>query len=518
MMKNLHLSMFKSAMALLIIVFLSAGNLTAQTPQFYNYSNGTSYNSFPFNQAAGKMIQTLVAPGEYNQPIPATAGNITKWYFRVSTGYPLGPATYTSFKVLFCQSAITALPASLFTGTWDTVYQRASVTITGGADTWVELTLDHPFNYNPAQSLVIQIEQCAASGTIAGFSAQHTATAVNRRTYSAGGCPFAYGGTSLYVLNNGITVTAAIQLPDLLYYKFKNNTAGFTPNFAIPGVGSNPAPVLGSIVPGGQFDSAYLGAGVASNGVTPGWNLNVGTSSWTISMWVEIPSSTSGSAFYLFGDGGSGSFRCFHNGVALQDGMVLRGTGITDVTVTGIGPAATVVHFVYDSAAANIKAYKNGVLFSTIAQTPLNIVTGTGFKVGGYTTSANLMGKLDEFRFYKRALGQAEITATWNQNLGVITGVTPISTEIPSEYKLSQNYPNPFNPVTKINYSLPKSGFVTMKIYDMLGREVVKLVSEKKVAGNYSVDFNASNLTSGVYFYRLEVNGFVDTKKMMLVK
>ena len=125
---------------------------------------------------------------------------------------------------------------------------------------------------------------------------------------------------------------------------------------------------------------------------------------------------------------------------------------------------------------------------------------------------------MDEFRFYKRALGQAEITSTWNQNLGIITGVTPVSTQIPNEYKLSQNYPNPFNPVTKINFALPKSGLVTMMVYDILGREVARLVNETKQAGSYSVDFNASNLTSGVYFYRLEVNGYVDTKKMTLIK
>jgi hypothetical protein len=99
-----------------------------------------------------------------------------------------------------------------------------------------------------------------------------------------------------------------------------------------------------------------------------------------------------------------------------------------------------------------------------------------------------------------------------------ITGVTPITLEIPAVYSLSQNYPNPFNPVTKINFALPKQGFVTLKIFDVLGREVKTLVNEVKTAGKFSVDFNASEFASGVYFYRMESNGFSDIKRMMLIK
>jgi hypothetical protein len=99
-----------------------------------------------------------------------------------------------------------------------------------------------------------------------------------------------------------------------------------------------------------------------------------------------------------------------------------------------------------------------------------------------------------------------------------ITSVTTTGTIIPVEYSLSQNYPNPFNPVTKINFAIPKQGFVSIKVFDILGREVSKLVSEVKAPGNYSVDFDASALSSGIYFYRLESNGFTDIKRMVLVK
>jgi|WetSurMetagenome_2_1015567.scaffolds.fasta_scaffold10542_3 hypothetical protein len=98
------------------------------------------------------------------------------------------------------------------------------------------------------------------------------------------------------------------------------------------------------------------------------------------------------------------------------------------------------------------------------------------------------------------------------------TGVNNIYTGIPKKYDLKQNYPNPFNPVTKINYELPKDGFVTIKIYDVLGREVKTLVNEVKPAGYYSIDFEASTLSSGVYFYKMESGTFSSIKRMMLIK
>jgi hypothetical protein len=99
---------------------------------------------------------------------------------------------------------------------------------------------------------------------------------------------------------------------------------------------------------------------------------------------------------------------------------------------------------------------------------------------------------------------------------GTVTGIGGNTT--PVSYKLEQNYPNPFNPVTKISYALPVQGLVTLRVYDVLGKEVATLVNETKNAGSYTVEFNASNLSSGVYFYKLESNTFSDIKKLMLIK
>ena len=85
-------------------------------------------------------------------------------------------------------------------------------------------------------------------------------------------------------------------------------------------------------------------------------------------------------------------------------------------------------------------------------------------------------------------------------------------------FELSQNYPNPFNPVTIIKYQIPELNFVTLKIYNVLGSEITTLVNEEKPVGNYELEFNATDLPSGVYLYKLQVGSFVETKKMILLK
>lgn len=103
-------------------------------------------------------------------------------------------------------------------------------------------------------------------------------------------------------------------------------------------------------------------------------------------------------------------------------------------------------------------------------------------------------------------------------NYLVTTGVEQLGTEVPDRFLLKQNYPNPFNPTTKINYDLPKAGFVTMKIYDVTGKVVANLVSQNQNAGRYSVDFIANDFPSGTYFYKLEAGDFSEVKRMVLVK
>ncbi|HMS33678.1 MAG TPA: S8 family serine peptidase [Ignavibacteria bacterium] len=131
---------------------------------------------------------------------------------------------------------------------------------------------------------------------------------------------------------------------------------------------------------------------------------------------------------------------------------------------------------------------------------------------------------------YKARRGQSDtqyptsLTQSFNRpnvqfEIGLVTGISNNFTEsIPDTYSLSQNYPNPFNPTTNLEFGISKLGFVSLKVYDVLGKEVMTLVNEIKPAGRYKIDFNGSNLSSGMYFYKLEAGNFTETKRMLLIK
>lgn len=106
----------------------------------------------------------------------------------------------------------------------------------------------------------------------------------------------------------------------------------------------------------------------------------------------------------------------------------------------------------------------------------------------------------------------ANILTAGNSNLEKEVVIFPL------EYSLSQNFPNPFNPITQIHYAIPEKGFVSLKVYDILGKEVAALVSEEKEPGFYTVDFNGNELSSGLYVYRIQAGNFIQSKKMILMK
>jgi len=134
---------------------------------------------------------------------------------------------------------------------------------------------------------------------------------------------------------------------------------------------------------------------------------------------------------------------------------------------------------------------------------PIRIITGATFD--------ELAGIL----YY--SYGNYKLIPRKNEDFVGYTDVEEV-TVTPKVFELSQNYPNPFNPTTVIQYSIPMNEFVTLRVYDVLGREVQTLVNKEQSAGVYNVEFNASKLTSGVYFYRIEAGKFVAVKKLLLLK
>jgi hypothetical protein len=153
----------------------------------------------------------------------------------------------------------------------------------------------------------------------------------------------------------------------------------------------------------------------------------------------------------------------------------------------------------------------NNTLMDSLTTYPdsLKLVVSSfgGVPIGAYTVTVQGNGKN----------GTPVHRRTFVVNIGT-TGIATIGTEIPAEYSLSQNYPNPFNPSTAIKFDIAKSGFVKLKVYDISGKVVDELVNENLNAGTYSYNFLAKNLSSGMYFYTLEANGFKNTKKLMLIK
>jgi hypothetical protein len=135
-------------------------------------------------------------------------------------------------------------------------------------------------------------------------------------------------------------------------------------------------------------------------------------------------------------------------------------------------------------------------------------------EIFGGSTSSNF-GNLNAITYMK---------LNWEEDLKEyrtyfnITSAGREQSNIANDFLLSQNYPNPFNPSTTINYSVPKTSFVTIKVYDVLGKEISTLVNGEKQAGNYRVLFNAGILSSGIYFYKMSADGYSVTKKLILVK
>lgn len=194
-------------------------------------------------------------------------------------------------------------------------------------------------------------------------------------------------------------------------------------------------------------------------------------------------------------------------------------------------------------------SYYNGIpLFNTIANHTETVAVdawGNMTMPGGAVLQALRVRSDDIYTspsppFYRRVISYSFITKfgdkvdvtaidTTAPNSGIIgtDGVAwrivgPVGVEdedqIPTEYSLSQNYPNPFNPSTAIRFSILTSEFVTLKVFDVLGKEVATLVNEEKPAGIYEVNFNASQLTSGVYLYTINAGSFIETKKLTLIK
>ena len=489
----LHSNRFKNAIAFLILILTETAVLQAQFPQYYNYNTGGGANSFPLNQPAGKLVQWLVAPGEFNQPSGARAGLITNFYCYIAAGYPLGPFTYSSFNLVFYQTTNSSLASgTFFPGRGDTVYKRTSVTLQAAANTWLKFSLDHPYRYDSTKSLIIQMEQCGAPGA-SGFSLSHTTLTSSRRVWSVGGCPFtpsASSGTN--VLNCGIDVVPIPPIPpNPPYYNYMaieypnsfpfNETGGKEIQWLVnPHEFNQPSPVQPGVINALYF---YM-AGAATHKFNH-FLIKLGQTTLTSLPQGVIYSGRLDTVFYAdtvtlssaYGGWMEIPLQRFYN-YDTSKGFIID---ISQCGYTGSGPM-------------------------TVNQ---NVVSPPDLR------RCFIAGTTSCIFTYE---GQDGTIAHCGVNIISLTGMQPVNHRVPEAYSLLQNYPNPFNPTTVIQYGIPRSGNIELRVYDILGKEVTTLVNGLKQAGTYSVRFNGENLASGIYFYTLKAGDFVSTKKMLLVK
>ena len=224
--------------------------------------------------------------------------------------------------------------------------------------------------------------------------------------------------------------------------------------------------------------------------------------------WVDTNGPYRGSAYSLLSfavsgtnlfagtDGGGGVFISTNNGTS----WTAVNTGLTNTAVQSLAVSGT-----------NLFAgtYGGGVFLSTNNGTSWTAVNSglTDTWVRSLAVSGmNLFAGTSSGGVWRRPLSE------------IITSVQILPNELPTHFNLDQNYPNPFNPSTTISFSILSKSFVSLKIFDALGREVSTLVSEELFAGNYSRHWNASIIPSGVYYYCLRTESFTQTKKLVLLK
>jgi hypothetical protein len=144
------------------------------------------------------------------------------------------------------------------------------------------------------------------------------------------------------------------------------------------------------------------------------------------------------------------------------------------------------------------------------------ILPAAGFLTNGEISLVFSAGETIVGEFGNESISLAVVSTP---DLSVIPTSNEIIADLPKEFGLSQNYPNPFNPSTTISYALPKASDVSIDVFNILDKRVASLVNQRKTAGNHSTQFQASNLSSGVYFYTLRINGKVlKSQKMLLIK
>ena len=293
---------------------------------------------------------------------------------------------------------------------------------------------------------------------------------------------------------------------------------------------NGPVPVPGKVLGGLQFDGINDYVSVPDHS-----ELNFGTGDFSIDAWVKTSANTNlriivdkqtlngyayqGYSFYL---------NAGYLTLQLADGLPpTYFTNWSPFVFIADGIWHHVAVTVSRSITGGIVFYKDGVAtqFGDPTVRSGSLTTTSPLTIGrqSYTDQFEFNGILDEIELFNRVLTHQEIVSIFAaDSAGKCKSGKPTDVktpeDVPQGFRLMQSYPNPFNPTTQIAYEIPSEEFVSLRIFNMLGQQVAVLVNEQRPAGAYTVTFHASDLPSGMYFYRLIAGNFQQTRKMLLLK
>lgn len=297
------------------------------------------------------------------------------------------------------------------------------------------------------------------------------------------------GGVTHVVFNGygeGVVVTDTVNLFPILYWN--SNNAEWM-EISIPAVAQEPNAIMADQRPGNGLGQAYPNVSVSDDGM-------VVFVAWTAP---EYTGAVGASAINIYpGDGGAATAALFYTD--------LHWTLSVDGGATWTTPAVVGEPNISETYPAPSKR--------------LELVANTS---GGFDVYAHMLFFADDVpgtSLFATNNGASD-NGAWQYYAPMVGTYTPVSVEnevVVNDFSLDQNYPNPFNPSTKIKYSVAEVSNVSIKVYDMLGKEVANLVNTQKAAGSHEVSFDASNLASGMYVYTITAGNFVSSKKMMLLK
>ena len=198
-----------------------------------------------------------------------------------------------------------------------------------------------------------------------------------------------------------------------------------------------------------------------------------------------------------------------NNGEAYE-GMLIKISGVTavrtfagvDITTWTVSGSGVNYRLFTGSDSCDIRIYAT----TNIANQPV------------HSFPFDVVAECSQFKFSAPFIGGYQILPRDLNDFSGVTGAGTVSSVIPDKFSLEQNYPNPFNPVTHLEFGISNLGFVSLKVFDVQGREVKTLINENKPAGRYKVEFDGSNLSSGIYLYTLNADGISETRRMILLK